>query len=65
MELGAPILFYSYPVLYMWGGYQVIRDNGDVVEALLCMGAWFVLTIASIWVMGKVENIYNKIKGRS
>jgi hypothetical protein len=43
----------------------VIRDNGDVVEALLCMGAWVVLTIASIWVMGKVENIYNKIKGRS
>ena len=46
-------------------GIAMIRDNGDVVEALLCMGAWVVLTIASIWAMGKVENIYNKIKGRS
>ena len=43
----------------------MIRDNGDVVEALLCLGAWVVLTIASIWAMDKIENIFNKIKGRS
>jgi hypothetical protein len=47
------------------GGSKVIRDNGDVVEALLCLGAWVVLTIASVWAMGKVENIFNKIKERS
>ena len=43
----------------------MIRDNGDVVEALVCLLAWIPLTLVFVWVVGKVEDIYNKIKGRS
>ena len=32
----------------------MIRDNGDVIEALACMGASVVLLVAGVWVMGKV-----------
>lgn len=37
----------------------MIRDNGDVVEALLCLGAWLVLTVAGVWLMCTVENWFN------
>jgi hypothetical protein len=32
----------------------MIRDNGDVLEALACLGAWFVLLVAGVWAMDKI-----------
>jgi hypothetical protein len=33
----------------------MIRDNGDVLEALACLGAWFVLLVAGVWAMDKIQ----------
>jgi len=43
----------------------VIRDNGDAVEAIVLMVVGFGLTFVLVLAMDKIEDIYNKIKGRS
>jgi len=43
----------------------VIRDNGDAVEAIVLMVVGFGLTFVLVLARDKMEDIYNKIKGRS
>jgi hypothetical protein len=43
----------------------MIRDNGDALEAIALMVAGFGLTVLIALAVDKIENIFNKIKGRS
>jgi hypothetical protein len=43
----------------------MIRDNGDAVEAIVLMVVGFGLTVLIALAVDKIENIFNKIKGRS
>jgi hypothetical protein len=47
------------------GGSEVIRDNGDAVEAIVLMVVGFGLTFLLVLAMDKIENIYKSKKGKA